>query len=583
MKLWIVLLLLTATLIPVQAQGYRTLTATIDTQTRTRTVEIRYYPGSEEWAEDVINTIRTGFPLLEEKIGVPSPIPWDIIVEETHTLEKGVAAVNRGKKGLLVPSDTPMHVIIHELCHYWFGWQTYSEWSNWIQEGFPEAYTISVLKELNHPDGLNHWYARLDQYEWAKARIGDQPLSKVGYAPDFTDPRVSMLYSKSMVFCTWFILFVGEESMHQINENVISKAILTGEDYQSTAEAVTGKDLDWLFSGWVYPGDYLYEERSVSFEWFAGDGDKDGIETFEEIRTGSNPFIADTDRDGLPDGYELLLKTDPKKADTDNDGLKDGEEVPINIDGENTEWKTPLIEDEKDSENADIKAVYYAADEKFLYFMVEFYTPSTNTYHSGISIDVNDDENADFIFFVLYDHLFLSIWEDGKWVETISNPALLKGAFAIKDQVVEFRIPKRMRQAHFQKTINVWAYEYSAAEEEVIDETYYVSVSVDKTVEGTNPLNPDSDKEIPEEPQTVPSGTPEEKAPQSEPPPLSVPPEEKSENLPKIMVIVVIILLCSAVGSFLLRRAAPREKICPICGHVNKGGDFCEKCGAFLS
>lgn len=600
------------------------MTATIQTESGTRTVEIRYFAESEEWANDVFTTIREGFPLLEKKIGVPCPVSYDILVIETTRLEAGVGGVNKGPKGLVVPTGTSMSTIIHELCHYWFGWQPHLYWSKWVLEGFPEAYTIAVLRELNHPEGYEHWYSRLDQYEWAKAQIGDKPLNEVGYATDFEDPRVAVLYSKGMVYCRWLMLFFGEKHMHALNEKIIFMDHLRSEDYQAVAEEVTGQELDWLFSGWVYPGEYSYQGKTVSFEWFAGDGDKDGIRTFEEIETGSSPFVTDTDRDGLPDGYEIQLKTDVQNADTDNDGLPDGEEVPIIVDGKNTEWKTPLIADDKDSESPtpqDLKGVYYNADSNYVYFMIEMYNEVNMEHHTGILINVDDDERADVGIFVSYDYVFVGVWEQDEYTE-VYDPDVLKGMFGVADEVIEFRIPKRTRFIRFPNTMRVWALEYSLAVRKTTDKTYYESVSLDATVESTNPLDADSDndgvvdgedvnplsrdasaepggeseinKSASEETGTEVEAEPEEMAePETETEETATKPEHpethKSESKEaNLMIFIAGGAFLIGVGYFLLKRRSHsveqgETRICPKCGYHNKvDSDFCEKCGGLL-
>jgi hypothetical protein len=493
----LILILLTTLFHAVEGQGHQVKNAFIETESGKRSVEIQYFPGNEEWANDILNTVSKGFPLLEEHIGVPCPVNWDIKIIQVSSLKQGVGGVNRGPDGIEVPADTSPGVIIHELCHYWFGYQPSLKWSNWVLEGFPEAYSVSVLRELGHPDGYSLWYNRLDQYEEAKAAIGDLPLSEVGYVPNFEDPRVGMLYSKAMVFCTWMILYFGEETMHTINQKVVFENPLYSEDYQAIVEEVTGEDLDWLFSGWVYQGDYIYQGKKVSFQWFAGDGDNDGINTMEEIRRGMSPLVGDTDKDGLPDGYELLIKTDPDSKDTDSDGLDDAEEVLVNIDGKNTEWGEPILSDEKGgsslSDSQDIKGLYATADRRYLYFMIEMEKPST-AFHTGIRIDIDNDGKTDFIFFRVYDNLHLSTWEEGKWVETIADPSLLRGTFMVVDSVMEFRIPRRMSQITFPDTFTVWAYEVSVAEGELGDRTSTVILSIDELVqEVSNPLNPDTD------------------------------------------------------------------------------------------
>ena len=548
--------------IPIHNQGYHILTATIQTESGTRQVEIRYYAESEKWARDIFNTIREGFPLLEKKIGVPCPVTWDILVVEASSLKAGVAGENRGPNGIFVLTGTSPRVIIHELCHYWFGSLPSLKWSKWILEGFPEAYTITVLRELRHPDGYSHWYKRLDQYEQAIMQIGDKPLGDVGYAPDFEDPRVSLLYSKSMVFCTWLFLFLGEESMHKINAEVIFKNPLRSKEYQEIAEKISGKNLDLIFSGWTYPGNYFFEGKLVSFEWFAGDGDKDGIDTLREIETGSSPVTADTDRDDLPDGYELLLNTDPKNLDTDDDGLPDGKEVPIIIDGKNTEWLNPLLTDEEDSESSipqDVKALHYATDDRFLYFMIESYNSLSMAHHTGIQIDRDRDGFADFIFFFSHDHLLLSIWENGQWVETVSDPGALEGTFVIADEVIEFRIPKRMRQLRFSGTFIIRAYEFSVIDEEITDETETDSVSLHQNKKkSTDPLNPDTDGDkirdgedsdplvaAPALESPLPDIIPEESAPGEEFPLPALVEMEKipAHSLQKILLIVLLLIL----------------------------------------
>ncbi|MGC1121074.1 MAG: hypothetical protein WBA22_08260 [Candidatus Methanofastidiosia archaeon] len=539
----LVVLLLLACSQSVKTQGHQVKNAFIETESGKRSVEIQYTPGNEEWAEDILNTVSQGFPLLEKHIGVPCPVTWDIKIIEASSLRKGVGGVNRGPGGIEVPADTSPGVIIHELCHYWFGYQPSLKWSNWVLEGFPEAYSVSVLRELGHPDAYSLWYNRLDQYEEARAAIGDLPLSEVGYTPNFEDPRVGMLYSKAMVFCTWLILYFGEETMYTINQRVVFENPLYSEDYQAIVEEITGENLDWLFSGWVHQGDYFYQNEKVSFQWFAGDGDKDGINTMEEIRTGTSPLVEDTDKDGLPDGYELLIKTDPNSKDTDKDGLEDASEVLVNIDGKNTEWGEPILSDEEGgsslSDSQDMRRLYVTADKRYLYFMIEMDRPST-AFHTGIRIDVDNDGKTDFIFFRVYDNLHLSTWEEGEWVETIADPSLLRGTFMVVDIVMEFRIPRRMSQVTFPDTFTVWAYEVSVVEGELGDRTAIATLSINELVqEVSNPLNPDTDGDglldgedsnplVPSAelspPDTQPS-TPQEEETSHEPQPSELPPQ----------------------------------------------------------
>lgn len=58
------------------------------------------------------------------------------------------------------------------------------------------------------------------------------------------------------------------------------------------------------------------------------DDDKDGLNSAEERKYGTDPESADTDGDGLSDGDEVYAyRTNPTNPDSDGDGLTDGDEV----------------------------------------------------------------------------------------------------------------------------------------------------------------------------------------------------------------------------------------------------------------
>ena len=252
--------------------------------------------------------------------------------------------------------------------------------------------------------------------------------------------------------------------------------------------------------------------------------------------------------------------------------------IALIVDGKNTEWSTPLTTDSKGdsvSQNPqDLKALYYATDDTYLYFMIEFHNKFSRAYHTGVQVDTDTDGKTDFIFFIIYDHLYLSIWEKGEWVESVNDPKLLKGATVVANQVIEFRIPKRMRLVQFPSQFKVWAYEFSVVDEEVSDQLSSSSVSLDQNPKkGTNPHNPDTDgdgiadgedpdplavtslEEAAEEEEEAPEEAPEEKTAEE---PAAEPeveePEETQEpeaGLPNILAVGTVLL---GVAIFLLAR-----------------------------
>jgi hypothetical protein len=68
-------------------------------------------------------------------------------------------------------------------------------------------------------------------------------------------------------------------------------------------------------------------EISAALDPRSSDTDGDGVNDFDEIRSGGNPMVVDTDGDGLTDAEEIAAGTSPAQPDTDFDGLTDVQEL----------------------------------------------------------------------------------------------------------------------------------------------------------------------------------------------------------------------------------------------------------------
>ena len=102
------------------------------------------------------------------------------------------------------------------------------------------------------------------------------------------------------------------------------------------------------------------------------DSDTDGLTDLEESQYGTKPLLPDSDGDGVSDGEEVSAGTDPN-----ND--KDLPNSLITVDGNSFEWSSfyPVyVDPEGDSvcnSDTDLKAVYTAMDDQYVYLMVETY------------------------------------------------------------------------------------------------------------------------------------------------------------------------------------------------------------------
>ncbi len=67
-------------------------------------------------------------------------------------------------------------------------------------------------------------------------------------------------------------------------------------------------------------------EVAVSLDPLNSDTDGDGVNDFDEIRSGANPMLADTDGDGISDADEIAVGMNPAQLDSDSDGLSDAKE-----------------------------------------------------------------------------------------------------------------------------------------------------------------------------------------------------------------------------------------------------------------
>ncbi len=158
-------------------------------------------------------------------------------------------------------------IIAHELAHQWFGDKvTCADWHHiWLNEGFA---TYSEALWLGHAYGQGSYTDRINQYmTYAKYATGSIYVQNINDVWEIFDYYRS--YAKAAVVLHMLRGILGDEDFFEtlrtyVNKPGLAYNVATTEDFQAVAEEVSGKDLGYFFSEWIYGENY--PTYSVSWE-----------------------------------------------------------------------------------------------------------------------------------------------------------------------------------------------------------------------------------------------------------------------------------------------------------------------------
>jgi len=150
-------------------------------------------------------------------------------------------------------------IVAHELAHQWFGDKiTCKDWHHiWLNEGFA---TYSESAYLESVYGFNSYQNSIAaEMSSAKTAIGSiwvQDISSVGQI--FSSSRS---YAKGAVVLHMLRGVVGTETFYNIlrtyaADTTLAYDVAVTEDFQKIAESVSGMDLEYFFSEWIYGENY---------------------------------------------------------------------------------------------------------------------------------------------------------------------------------------------------------------------------------------------------------------------------------------------------------------------------------------
>ncbi len=159
-------------------------------------------------------------------------------------------------------------IVAHELAHQWFGDKiTCKDWQNiWLNEGFA-TYSEALFVEARKGQELYKNYL-INEMNAAKSAVGSIYVLNINSLGEIFNGARS--YAKGSVVLHMLRKVVGDENFFSILKTYASHPelaydVATTEDFQAVCEFVSGQDLDYFFSQWIYGENY--PKYSVNYSY----------------------------------------------------------------------------------------------------------------------------------------------------------------------------------------------------------------------------------------------------------------------------------------------------------------------------
>lgn len=240
------------------AEGRKKIKAKVKLKEGTVDVCVRYF--SKKWADKILNLTVNCLPEIESAAGFPYPRNYGIEIYQANYKDlKANDGENRGEDGIWLKPSAFDSYLVHEIAHCWTGMID----ETWLMEGLADLYAYIALKNnKRHSDastiksgGFSEYYKYLKFPE-----NKDFPLD--GFTMEnFPKNKIYYGVGKSFVFIYTIYMEYGIEIIQAANRKLYERYKQDGKmadskDYKKAYEEVTGRNMDHLFSGWIFPGEY---------------------------------------------------------------------------------------------------------------------------------------------------------------------------------------------------------------------------------------------------------------------------------------------------------------------------------------
>lgn len=221
-----------------------TLTADVQMQDQVLHVTFRYFKSDDAWAQQVWAAAKTALPLLEKTYGFAFPFKTLNLRESSYIELGGAAGISYSSGGDVLLAPDPGYpipeVVVHELGHQWAG---ANEAETWIAEGLAEYGMRSVAPEMGFTPVDYHWQSL--GYTNNLALWGLSNVTNGAY-----------WYGRAgAFFFAYQDAIGGPANMKKVlsqTSPASARAPFDSRWFMDTGEAVSGANLDSLFSTWVF-------------------------------------------------------------------------------------------------------------------------------------------------------------------------------------------------------------------------------------------------------------------------------------------------------------------------------------------
>jgi aminopeptidase N len=218
-------------------------------------MEVQYYVYPEQLAEAQIDldvtvemieffaSVFGEYPFIEEKYGMAS-FQWGGAMEHQTITSYGA--------GLLQGNHRYDYINAHELAHQWFGdCITMRHWSHiWLNEGFASYAEALWQEHLGGKPAYDVYMQSQHREEFPGSLfVTDSLLVWRLFSVTSYDKGSWVLHMLRGVLGD--AIFFDCIKAYATDPDLIYKAAIT-EDFQRVCENVSGMDLDWFFSQWIY-------------------------------------------------------------------------------------------------------------------------------------------------------------------------------------------------------------------------------------------------------------------------------------------------------------------------------------------
>jgi aminopeptidase N len=261
-------------LVSVAAAPYKEFSETY-TGINGATMPIRYYVFAHDLAKakrDFRNTASIlryfaetfcEYPFLDEKFGYAE-------VDGSLTMEnQTIVSVERR---LVTGDGANETTLIHETSHHWWGdLITPATWNHtWLSEGFA---TLAEGLYLEHTQGTAAYRRYMDGL--MGARLGSFAGSVIGKTDTaFWDSFSPRVYVKGAIVLHMLRGLLGDSVFFPavrayLNDPALRYGNATTEDFARSCERISGRDLGWFFSQWVYATTDSVDRPRLRLAWEA--------------------------------------------------------------------------------------------------------------------------------------------------------------------------------------------------------------------------------------------------------------------------------------------------------------------------